>query len=126
MAQFLQGTLEEMAVHSKQKKKGSSIQRFSEFFQQVLPDNFNVCVCVCISCCQIRTSGDQASTEDIIEFSKLFEDEVTLDNLSRDQLKALSKLLLLPAYGSSTFLRFQLRMKLRQLEADDKVLREHL
>lgn len=70
---------------------------------------------------QIRTSGAQASTEDIIEFSKLFEDEVALDNLSRDQLKALSKLLLLPAYGSSTFLRFQLRMKLRQLEADDKV-----
>lgn len=46
---------------------------------------------------------------------------MTLDNLSRDQLKALSKLLLLPAYGSSTFLRFQLRMKLRQLEADDQV-----
>ena len=44
MAQFLQGTLEEMAVHSKQKKKGSSIQRFSEFFQQVLPDSFIVCV----------------------------------------------------------------------------------
>lgn len=46
---------------------------------------------------------------------------MTLDNLTRDQLKALSKLLLLPAYGSSAFLRFQLRMKLRQLEADDKV-----
>lgn len=104
MAQFLQDTLEEMAVHSKQKKKGYSIQRFSDFFQQ------------------IRTSGAQASTEDIIEFSKLFEDEVALDNLSRDQLKALSKLLLLPAYGSSTFLRFQLRMKLRQLEADDKLI----
>ena len=48
MAQFLQGTLEEMAVHSKQKKKGSSIQRFSEFFQQVLPDSFIACVCVLV------------------------------------------------------------------------------
>ena len=39
MAQFLQDTIEEMAVHSKQKKKGSSIQHFSEFFQQVLSVN---------------------------------------------------------------------------------------
>ena len=38
MAQFLQDTLEEMAVHSKQKKKGYSIQRFSDFFQQVFSD----------------------------------------------------------------------------------------
>ena len=34
---------------------------------------------------------------------------------------ALCKLLLLQPIGSSNFLRFQLRMKLRQLEADDKV-----
>lgn len=51
---------------------------------------------------------------------------MTLDNLSREQLKALSKLLLLPTYGSSAFLRFQLRMKLRQLEADDKVAEKPL
>ena len=70
---------------------------------------------------QIRTSGTQASTADIIEFSKLFEDQLTLDNLSKEQLRALSKLLLLPPYGSSTILRFQLRMKLRQLEVDDQV-----
>ena len=105
------------------RKKALPFNVFQNFFNKYYPI---VLLCMCISCCQIRTSGDQASTEDIIEFSKLFEDEVTLDNLSRDQLKALSKLLLLPAYGSSTFLRFQLRMKLRQLEADDKVLSEHL
>ena len=70
---------------------------------------------------QIRTSGTQASTADIIEFSKLFEDQLTLDNLSKEQLRALSKLLLLPPYGSSAILRFQLRMKLRQLEVDDQV-----
>ena len=31
------------------------------------------------------------------------------------------KLLDLPAVGTSNFLRFNLRMKLRQLEADDRV-----
>lgn len=47
MAQFLQDTVEDMAVHSKQKKKGSSIQRFSEFFQQVLSE-FYLYVWVCV------------------------------------------------------------------------------
>lgn len=71
---------------------------------------------------QIRDSGQQASTSDIIRFSKLFEDELTLDNLSTPTLKALCRLLLLQPIGSSNFLRFQLRMKLRQLMADDKVM----
>ncbi|XP_065883328.1 mitochondrial proton/calcium exchanger protein-like isoform X2 [Dysidea avara] len=103
MAQFLQDTIKEMAVSGKN-TKGTSLHQFSEFFQQ------------------IRTTGTQASTSDIIEFSKLFEDELTLDNLSKEQLRALSKLLLLPPYGSSTILRFQLRMKLRQLEVDDQLI----
>ncbi len=74
-----------------------------------------------LSLLQIRTTGVQASTEELVKFSKLFEDELTLDNLSRPQLVALCKLLLLQTIGSSNFLRFQLRMKLRQLKADDKV-----
>ena len=40
---------------------------------------------------QIRTSGAQASTEEILKFSKLFEDELTLDNLSKKQLELLCK-----------------------------------
>ena len=74
---------------------------------------------------QIRDSGQQASTSDIIKFSKLFENELTLDNLSTPTLKALCRLLLLQPIGSSNFLRFQLRMKLRQLMADDKVTVRH-
>ena len=70
---------------------------------------------------QIRTSAAQATTEEIVKFSKLFENDLTLDNLTRPQLVALCRLLLLQPIGSSNFLRFQLRMKLRQLMADDKV-----
>ena len=76
---------------------------------------------VCCVFLQIRGSGRQASTQEIIKFSQLFEDELTLDNLSTSTLKALCRLLLLQPIGSSNFLRFQLRMKLRQLMADDKV-----
>jgi LETM1 and EF-hand domain-containing protein 1 len=70
---------------------------------------------------QIRSSGVQASNEEILKFSKLFEDEITLDNLSYDQLRALCRLLDVSTVGTSYFLRFQIEMKLRHLEADDKV-----
>ena len=66
-------------------------------------------------------SGERTANEEILKFSKLFEDEITLDNLTYDQLRALCRLLDLSAVGTSYFLRFQLQMKLRQLEADDRV-----
>lgn len=70
---------------------------------------------------QIRNSGERPSNEQIIKFSKLFEDELTLDNLTRPQLVALCRLLELQSIGTNNFLRFQLIMKLRAIRADDKV-----
>jgi len=57
-----------------------------------------------------------------VKFSKLFEDEITLENLSRQQLHALCQVLNLTAIGSDYMLRFQLTTRLRQLLTDDKVL----
>ncbi|EDO28252.1 predicted protein, partial [Nematostella vectensis] len=68
--------------------------------------------------------GEQPSNEDILKFSKLFEDEITLDNMSRGQLKAINGLLLLPSYGTNNYLRFQLQMKLRQLRTDDLMIKK--
>lgn len=70
---------------------------------------------------QIRDSGERPSNEQILKFSKLFEDELTLDNLTRPQLVALCRLLELQSIGTNNFLRFQLIMKLRAIRADDKV-----
>lgn len=41
--------------------------------------------------------------------------------MSRGQLKAINRLLLLQTIGTDNYLRFQLRMKLRQLRMDDLV-----
>ena len=71
--------------------------------------------------CQIRTSGEQASNEQILKFSKLFEDEVTLDSLDRPQLAALCRVVEVPPFGTNNFLRFLIQMKLRGLKADDRV-----
>jgi LETM1 and EF-hand domain-containing protein 1 len=78
----------------------------------------------CLNCFehpQVRTSGEQATNEEIMKFSKLFEDEITLDSLSRPQLTALCRVLEIQPIGTNNFLRFHLRMKLRSLAADDKV-----
>uniref|UniRef100_A0A915CZE6 Mitochondrial proton/calcium exchanger protein n=1 Tax=Ditylenchus dipsaci TaxID=166011 RepID=A0A915CZE6_9BILA len=53
---------------------------------------------------------------------KLFEDELTLDNLSMSQLRALCRILSIQPLGTPEILRFQLTLKLRDLKADDKLI----
>ncbi len=74
-----------------------------------------------ISCFKVRETGARTSTEEILKYSKLFQDEITLDTLQHQHLVALCKLLELQTIGTNAFLRFQLRMALRRIEADDKV-----
>ncbi|KAK2495948.1 hypothetical protein MC885_004653 [Smutsia gigantea] len=102
LAKFLQDTIEEMALKNKA-AEGNATKDFSVFFQK------------------IRETGERPSNEEIMRFSKLFEDELTLDNLTRPQLVALCKLLELQSIGTNNFLRFQLTMRLRSIKADDKV-----
>ncbi|KAI5706508.1 hypothetical protein M8J75_008806 [Diaphorina citri] len=101
MAKFLQKTLDNMGVAGKG-RSSESAKEFSEFYEKV------------------RSKGVDTSTEDIMKFSRLFQDEITLDSLSRAQLQALCRVLELHPIGTSNFLRFQLRLKLRSLAADDK------
>ncbi|XP_054437838.1 mitochondrial proton/calcium exchanger protein isoform X2 [Pteronotus mesoamericanus] len=105
LAKFLQDTIEEMALKNKA-AKGNATKDFSVFFQK------------------IRETGERPSNEEIMRFSKLFEDELTLDNLTRPQLVALCKLLELQSMGTNNFLRFQLTMRLRSIKADDKLIAE--
>lgn len=103
MAKFLQKTLDEMVVQNKE-HFSEEAKEFTTFFNKV------------------RSSGERATTEEILKFSKLFEDEITLDSLSRQQLTAICKVLEVGSLGTSNFLRFQLRMKLRSLAADDRMI----
>jgi len=102
MAKFLQKTLDEMAVQSPD-HISEKAKEFVEFFYKV------------------RTTGAVATNEETMKFSKLFEDEITLDSLSRPQLIALCRVLDVQTLGTTNFLRFLLRMRLRSLNADDKV-----
>uniref|UniRef100_A0A8D9AR18 Mitochondrial proton/calcium exchanger protein n=1 Tax=Cacopsylla melanoneura TaxID=428564 RepID=A0A8D9AR18_9HEMI len=101
MAKFLQKTLDNMGVAGKG-RSSESAKEFQEFYEKV------------------RSKGVDTSTADIMKFSRLFQDEITLDSLTREQLQALCRVLELHPIGTSNFLRFQMRLKLRSLAADDK------
>jgi LETM1 and EF-hand domain-containing protein 1 len=108
MAKFLQKTLDEMALKRTvgSRRQSYTAKEFAEF------------------CIKIRSSGQQASNEEILRFSKLFEVEITLDSLSRPQLLALCRVLEISTLGPNSILRFLLRMRLRSLAADDKVIQK--
>uniref|UniRef100_A0A5S6QT66 Letm1 RBD domain-containing protein n=1 Tax=Trichuris muris TaxID=70415 RepID=A0A5S6QT66_TRIMR len=72
MAKFLQATLEELSVH--RKKVDSDVNPLADFSTFLK---------------KIRKQEGYVSNEDLLKYSKLFEDEITLDSLSHEQLKAL-------------------------------------
>uniref|UniRef100_A0AAV2MPK4 Letm1 RBD domain-containing protein n=1 Tax=Knipowitschia caucasica TaxID=637954 RepID=A0AAV2MPK4_KNICA len=105
LAKFLQETIAEMARRNRAKvQTQDETQRFSTYVQKV------------------RGTGEQPTTSDIVKFSKLFEDELTLEHLERPQLVALCKLLELQPIGTNNLLRFQLMMQLRTIKADDEMI----
>lgn len=105
LAKFLQETIAEMAQRNKAKAQTQDeTQRFSTYVQKV------------------RGTGEQPTTKDIVRFSKLFEDELTLEHLERPQLVALCKLLELQPIGTNNLLRFQLMMQLRTIKSDDEMI----
>ena len=104
MGKFLQETLENTSLERSKKDGPSLVEEFSNFLSKV------------------RSDGTMVSNEEILYFSKLFEDEITIDSLSRQQLQALCKVLSIKPWGTDHVLRFQLDLKLRRLKVDDKLI----
>uniref|UniRef100_A0A183C1Z7 Letm1 RBD domain-containing protein n=1 Tax=Globodera pallida TaxID=36090 RepID=A0A183C1Z7_GLOPA len=103
-AKFLQDSLEEIALARKEQglSQGAQAYEFSQFLKK------------------IRTGeGGYVNNVELFKFIKLFEDQLTLDNLSMMHLRALCRLLGIVQLGTPEILRFRLRMKLRELKADD-------
>ncbi|KAG0355699.1 hypothetical protein BG005_005376, partial [Podila minutissima] len=100
MAKFLQETIEESGIPGSQ--RAEAVKEFGDFFRKV------------------RTTGEQASTDELIRVAKLFHDELTLDNLSRPQLVSMCRYMNLNAFGTDNFLRYQIRNKMHSIKQDDK------
>ena len=102
-AKFLQKTLDEMGPADRE-VRSQSASDFVKFYDSVK---------------KTGAVDGQVTNKDILKFSKLFEDEITLDNMTRSQLRAVCALLDLIPIGTSAFLRLQIEMQLRKLQADD-------
>ncbi|KZP20786.1 LETM1-domain-containing protein [Athelia psychrophila] len=100
MAKFLQETLRESGLKANAHIIGSDA--FKEFFRKV------------------RSTGESPSAADIIKVAKLFDDDLTLDNLSRPQLTSMSRYMGLNAFGTDNFLRGTIRSRLLNLRRDDQ------
>jgi LETM1-like protein len=65
-------------------------------------------------------SGEMIPPDVIIRYANYFKDDLTLDNMPRMQLINMCKYMSIQPYGSDSFLRFQLRHKIRVLKEDDQ------
>ncbi|KAF9171650.1 hypothetical protein BGX20_007194 [Mortierella sp. AD010] len=102
MAKFLQETIEESGIPGS--SRAEAVKEFGDFFRKV------------------RTTGDQASTDELIRVAKLFRDELTLDNLSRPQLVSMCRYMNLNAFGTDNFLRYQIRNQMNSIKQDDNLI----
>ncbi|CAO1622115.1 unnamed protein product [Sympodiomycopsis kandeliae] len=102
MAKFLQGTIREGGIQATDKVKTSD--EFKEFFRKV------------------RATGEQPSDQDVIKVAKLFDDDLTLDNLTRPQLVSMCRYMQINAFGTDNYLRYQIRHKLNRIKRDDIVI----
>ncbi|KAG8906052.1 hypothetical protein FRB99_007709 [Tulasnella sp. 403] len=104
MAKFLQDTLRESPLKSNAKIVGT--EEFKQFFRKV------------------RSTGDPPSTDEIINVAKLFDDDMTLDNLTRPQLVSVCRYMNVNAFGTDNYLRGQIRGRLERIRRDDAVIFE--
>lgn len=107
MARFLQETIAESESSASNSSDDMTAgQEFVQFFRKV------------------RMTGEQASTDDLLKIASKFEEELTLDNLSRPQLVSICRYMNINAFGTDNFLRFQIRNRMNQLKQDDKVIQQ--
>ncbi|KAJ2834770.1 LETM1 domain-containing protein ylh47 [Coemansia furcata] len=117
MSRYLKETIAEMSRQRNEAKEGSgavqsstgeltegSVEGTSEFLDK------------------IRSSSERVSTNDLVRVAHIFEDELTLDNLSRPQLVSICRFMGVNAFGTDNYLRYQITNRMRYIRADDKVI----
>lgn len=105
-AKFLQDTAKEMAKEVQISRSGDIKKTAKDL------DNF----------LHKLRKGTGVSNEEILGFAKLFNDELTLDNINRPRLVNMCKYMGIRPIGTDAHLRYQLRQKLKRIKNDDKLI----
>ncbi|XVE90699.1 hypothetical protein DITRI_Ditri20bG0097900 [Diplodiscus trichospermus] len=105
-AKFLQDTVKEMAKEIQNSRSGD-VKKTAEDLDEFMN--------------KVRT-GAGVSNDEILGFAKLFNDELTLDNISRPRLVNMCKYMGISPYGTDAYLRYMLRKRLKEIKNDDKMI----
>ncbi|XP_076900806.1 uncharacterized protein LOC143555056 isoform X2 [Bidens hawaiensis] len=105
-AKFLQDTVKEMAKEVQNTRSGE-LKKTAEDLDEFLG--------------KVRT-GSAVANGEILGFAKLFNDELTLDNISRPRLVNMCKYMGIQPYGTDTYLRYMLRKRLQWIKNDDRLI----
>ncbi|TYH49505.1 hypothetical protein ES332_D10G142000v1 [Gossypium tomentosum] len=105
-AKFLQDTVKEMAKEVQNSRSGE-IKQTAEDLDEFLN--------------RVRR-GAGVSNDEILGFAKLFNDELTLDNISRPRLVNMCKYMGISPFGTDAYLRYMLRKRLQWIKNDDKMI----
>ncbi|VYS50091.1 unnamed protein product [Arabidopsis thaliana] len=106
-AKFLQDTVKEMAKEVQTSRSGE-IKKTAEDL-----DGFMT---------KVRR-GVGVSNDEILGFAKLFNDELTLDNINRSRLVNMCKYMGISPFGTDAYLRYMLRKRLQEIKKDDKLIK---
>eukprot|EP00887_Chlorella_sp_A99_P005186 scaffold1.g5186.t1 len=108
IARFLQDTVTEMAEDIREHRCGdvrTSAAELYHFMQRV-------------------RAGEAVPSSELLKFAKLFNDELTLDNLERSQLVSLCRFVGIQPFGTDAFLRGRLRRHLLEIKEDDREIQQ--
>ncbi|XP_023546533.1 mitochondrial proton/calcium exchanger protein-like [Cucurbita pepo subsp. pepo] len=105
-AKFLQDTVKEMAKEVQNSRSGE-IKKTAEDLDEFMT--------------KVR-KGARVNNEEILGFAKLFNDELTLDNISRPRLVNMCKYMGISPFGTDAYLRFMLRKRLQEIKNDDRMI----
>ncbi|KAJ2454064.1 LETM1 domain-containing protein ylh47 [Coemansia sp. RSA 2336] len=100
MSRYLKETIAEMNQH----RAAEDVEGTGEFLSK------------------IRSSGEAVSTDDLLRVAHIFEDDLTLDNLTRPQLVSICRFMGVNAFGTDRYLRYQITNRMRYIRADDKMI----
>jgi len=108
VARFLQDAVDQMAGDIKKKAASDTGHDSADEFVAFMK--------------RVQRGDARVTNEEILKFSTLFNDDITLDNIGRPTMVNLCRLLDIPVFGSDAILKYQLLQRMRAIRTDDRMI----
>ena len=109
LARFIQDTVEELASDIKDREGKSGGE-----------NDLHLSASKLLEMIEAIQEGERVNPKQLMELTHIFKDSITLDRLPRAQLVAMCRFMNMRTFGADSYLRYQLRSRLGQLQKDDQ------